>query len=510
MYRRLIWTQSTRSLLWTLLLLTLSLGLSIASVHAQIMTETNAEARKIGKNDVWIAALGDSFASGEGNPNNTGVPINDWKWLDDEFCNRSKHGWPYLVAKELSPRVSPRALHLSFLACTGAQLQHGLLEPFTSAPAGFKAVTRKPQLDRLEEQINAAGRLPDVVFMSAGGNDLGFGSLVMECLGLIPSKRVCPGGEASRDLDQRMSRITGSNGLYALTANRLSAMGVPANRVFLLGYPNPLEGRKRNLSGWSDLKIRSACVTPLIPGGKAPWTWASNNVVKPLQALQRDVVATHGWRLINGHVDDFERHSYCPRNSVTGGDSWWVGILSMLVRQWGFTGAFHPNQRGHQAIADAVLGPVSQLVSARDDQCRNDRDCGKNHYCDKGWLTIGKNQCVAFKAYGAGCSRDEQCKSPSICKGKPVGKCITEASVNLGGRCIKDAECKSGSCDKDGKCQCKVNKDCGTGKYCDTGTAGIGKNSCKAFKKKDDKCSADKQCGPGLDCKGLPGLKKCK
>jgi microsomal dipeptidase-like Zn-dependent dipeptidase len=154
--------------------------------------------------------------------------------------------------------------------------------------------------------------------------------------------------------------------------------------------------------------------------------------------------------------------------------------------------------------SNTVLGTTGECV------CDADQQCGKGRYCDEGWLTIGKNQCVAFKAYGAACSRDEQCESPAICKGKPAGKCITEAAINLGGRCIKDAECESGSCDDDGRCQCKVNADCGRGKYCDTGTAGIGKNSCKAFKQQGDACSADKQCGSGLDCKGVVGFKTCK
>jgi hypothetical protein len=142
--------------------------------------------------------------------------------------------------------------------------------------------------------------------------------------------------------------------------------------------------------------------------------------------------------------------------------------------------------------------------------CDADPQCGQGRYCDKGWLTVGKNQCVAFHAYGTACSRDEQCESPAICKGKPAGKCIIEAAINLGDRCIKDAECKSGSCNDDGRCQCKVNTDCGRGKYCDTGTSGIGQNSCKAFKQQGDACSADKQCGPGLDCKGVVGFKTCK
>jgi lysophospholipase L1-like esterase len=494
------------------LLLAVGLGAAIPLVqaHAQVLTTTSSDARKIGKDDVWIAALGDSFASGEGNPNVLGAPLNDWKWLDDEQCHRSTHAWPYLVAKELGPRVSPRTVHLSFLACTGASLGAGLTAPFTSAPTGFKDVIRPPQLDQLQGQIAAAGRKPDLVFMSAGGNDLGFSSLLMECLGLVPKPRVCPGGDASAELAERTRRVTGPAGLYALAASRLAAMGIPADRVFLLAYPNALEGRMRNLTGWGDLEIRSDCVTPLVPGGKDPWTWASDHVVKPLQALQRDVVKTHGWQLIDGHLDDFERHSYCPRNSLAGGDSWWVGILNMVVRQWGFTGAFHPNQRGHRAVADAVKERAARLVSARDDQCRSDPDCGELAYCDKGWLTIGKNFCETFKGHGDPCSRDEQCQPPGTCKGEPAGKCIIEASVGLGSPCLKDAECTTQSCNKDGRCQCRGDADCGRDAYCDTGTVGIGRNACKALKTRGAVCSADKQCGPGLDCKGVIGFKTCK
>jgi len=332
----------------------------------------------------------------------------------------------------------------------------------------------------------------------------------MECLGLYPSKKVCPGGDATAEVDGRMARLQGPDGLYARVAQRIASMGIAANRVFLLGCPNPLEGRKRTVTGWGDLKIRSACVTPGMWGGKRPWTWVSTNVVKPFQGVQRTAASEHGWRLMDGHVSEFERHSYCPRDSVTGGDSWWVGILPMLVRQWGLTGAFHPNVRGHQAIAEAGVDPVGQLIGARDDQCHDDRDCGSDHYCDKGWLTVGKNQCVALKASGGNCSRDDQCRSPAICKGKPAGKCIVEGSAGLGGRCIKDAECESGSCNKDGRCQCKKSSDCSRGKYCDTGTVGIGKNQCKPHKEEGDACSANKQCGSGLDCKGLVGFKRCK
>jgi hypothetical protein len=140
-------------------------------------------------------------------------------------------------------------------------------------------------------------------------------------------------------------------------------------------------------------------------------------------------------------------------------------------------------------------------------QCKADPDCGSGFYCDDGSVSFGKNTCVRLKASGASCSRDGQCGTGMVCQGKPLGKCIVPASVEIGRPCVRDNQCKSGSCSSKGLCQCKDNSDCNNG-YCDTGTLGAGGNSCKAFKREGDGCSADKQCGPGLSCKGFPA--KCK
>ena len=143
-------------------------------------------------------------------------------------------------------------------------------------------------------------------------------------------------------------------------------------------------------------------------------------------------------------------------------------------------------------------------------QCKDNPDCGQGRYCDTGSLGVGRNTCVALRAENDNCSADDQCRSPAICKGKPAGRCVTESSVPLNGACTRDDQCLSGSCSTDRVCQCKDNPDCGVGRYCDTGSLGVGRNTCVTARGRGESCSADKQCGAGLECKGIVGFMSCK
>jgi hypothetical protein len=312
------------------------------SSEPRVVEAQNTDAASsIGSDDLWIASLGDSFSSGEGNPTTIGVPINAWKWMDDEKCHRSKYGWPFVVAQEISEHLK-KEVRLSFLACSGGELNRGLLQSFTD-----RGVDRQPQLERLKALIKAAGRTPDAVLMTGGGNDIGFSDIVIECL--FPGD--CPGGAATDSLKARVARLDGPKGSYAKVDSSLEAMGISSDRVFLLVYPDPLVGRKRQGSGWGGARIIAGCY---LPAGPRMWGWASEHVVVPLQNLQRERAKALGWHLIDNHLPEFQKHSYCPRESLRGGDSWWVGILTQVVRQWGL-GAFHPNRRGHRELARAAI-----------------------------------------------------------------------------------------------------------------------------------------------------------
>lgn len=144
---------------------------------------------------------------------------------------------------------------------------------------------------------------------------------------------------------------------------------------------------------------------------------------------------------------------------------------------------------------------------AKDMKCYANADCASNQYCDTGTAGIGRNQCVAKRSENEQCSADDQCRQPAICKGKPLGKCITESSVGMGGTCSRDAQCTTGSCDNNGICQCKQNSHCGSDEYCDTGSLGVGRNRCVALKSENAACSANDQCQSPAICKGAPAGK---
>jgi Dickkopf N-terminal cysteine-rich region len=48
-------------------------------------------------------------------------------------------------------------------------------------------------------------------------------------------------------------------------------------------------------------------------------------------------------------------------------------------------------------------------------ECHEDSECEPKEYCDRGWLTIGRNQCVFSRDEDDICTRDEQCET-GCCK----------------------------------------------------------------------------------------------
>ncbi|MBA4143468.1 MAG: hypothetical protein H0X43_10815 [Nitrosospira sp.] len=144
---------------------------------------------------------------------------------------------------------------------------------------------------------------------------------------------------------------------------------------------------------------------------------------------------------------------------------------------------------------------VSRYIT-KQSVCNSDSDCDAGRYCDKGTITIGKNQCVALKADNESCDLvggGHQCKGGE-CK---FSRCYTPNSVAMGGTCYVDDACKEGQCSSvngtKGTCVCDSDSECGTGKYCDKGTITVGKNQCVALKADNESCDV---AGGGHQCQG--------
>ena len=152
---------------------------------------------------------------------------------------------------------------------------------------------------------------------------------------------------------------------------------------------------------------------------------------------------------------------------------------------------------------------VSRYVS-KQNECGGDSDCGSGEYCDKGTLTVGKNQCVALKADNETCDLvlggDRQCRS-GRCN---LGRCFTPGSVAMGGTCYTDGACRNGKCSAvdgtRGSCVCNADSQCGSGSFCNAGLD-LAHNSCQALKDDNEICDI---AGGGHQCKsGRCNLGRC-
>jgi hypothetical protein len=202
------------------------------------------------------------------------------QWLSRD-CHRSQYGYPFRVGIELAVENRHRSITFASFSCSGAEIVHGLFSEMDaregySDPAGAKV---RAQLDQLSDLICKGGAgaraqaasytLPmystgntsismqrvtknwcppqarkrpiDVVLMSIGGNDVGFGGLVAysmtESAGDFAPIAAAVGGsirfspQVSRVymdvLDQRMK---------ALKDALQDGFGVPPSRVFQSSY----------------------------------------------------------------------------------------------------------------------------------------------------------------------------------------------------------------------------------------------------------------------------------
>ncbi len=146
--------------------------------------------------DIVIVALGDSSASGEGNPDDTGLDVS---WVDRR-CHRSRTSGQALTAKALEERSNKSSVTFLSFACSGAKLGAGVLEPYagqaslgspSQIPSQFWEVADlQPQVDAAREAlcrvpVDQCGpedmRNVDYVFVSIGLNDLAFSDVITAC-----------------------------------------------------------------------------------------------------------------------------------------------------------------------------------------------------------------------------------------------------------------------------------------------------------------------------------------
>jgi hypothetical protein len=145
----------------------------------EVRAGVRSEVAAVEIDDRLVVALGDSVASGEGNPGRRG------QWLDAP-CHRSSTAGFEQAARLVAEAMTRRSITFVSLACSGAAIDKGLLGPYAGV-APERDRRYEPQVRRLERIADAraagVGNQPpvDAVLLSVGANDVHFSEVVKAC-----------------------------------------------------------------------------------------------------------------------------------------------------------------------------------------------------------------------------------------------------------------------------------------------------------------------------------------
>ena len=459
-----------------------------AGANVMLRSGGKVIARQIIKvRDLFIVGMGDSFGSGEGNPDTpvrfsdkrtadygllgnqaalTGFParVGKWrkigdavftrnsaKWLD-QACHRSLYSHQLRAALQLAIEEPHRAVTFVGVACSGAEITTGLFRRYKgnewvvnppdlsqiSAIAQAQCGARRALDKEYPEAYHMRGRMPalqgglvlrkcpsrharriDLVFLSIGGNDIGFARLVANAVLRDETVLRKLGGwfgqvYLPKDVAAPMSELV--NRYKALDRAMHNILHMPWNkksRVIISAYPGMAlldDGRSVCPDGRLGMDILpqySLSAKRALDGEK---------VGDKLFEIIRREGKRRGWRVAASHRKGFQGRGICAGESGLSAadelrlprkvDGYWQPynpanfepyarrqrwfrtpndaymtahfhvqgkILSKLLGskrlQWTqlllastYSGAFHPTAAGQAAMADAVVREARAIL----------------------------------------------------------------------------------------------------------------------------------------------------
>jgi lysophospholipase L1-like esterase len=228
-------------------------------------------------------ALGDSYSSGTG----TG------SYTLNSSCQRSVYAYPYLVSQQRANTT------LSFLACSGAKTT-----------------------DVNSSQIPSLSSTTNWITMTIGGNDVGFGNLVLSCTL----------GDCTSQIASTNSQITNNlPGLLDTTYGQIKAKASSA-RVIILGYARAFG----NTLCSAATGISSSEATQL------------NGVADNLDAVIKSRATAAGFTYQDA-TTPFTGHDVCSSTA-------WLNGYKLFTP----SESYHPNKAGHSSgyapLVRAVMG----------------------------------------------------------------------------------------------------------------------------------------------------------
>jgi hypothetical protein len=296
--------------------------------------------------DILVVAIGDSYASGEGNPVVPSAVDPQWAYSPDPSMNtenadahRSTIAGPAQFALMLQEENPHEAVTFVSVADSGATIPVGVLGPMPSI--GDSSYRLPAQIDELRRIIG--DRHIDVLTVSVGADDIGFASLAES---LVENTYF---GHPSRStiLSRFNASLKHLPDHYADLAKAIHALD--PGQVLVTDYPDLTrnqDGKVAEFLGPGDL--------PLI--SKADARLASEKIIPALDVAIATAAEKYHWTLVQGISADFRTHGY-PSTTP------WIRTLGeSILMQGNEDGTFHPNAAGHFDIAEHLLATYPEAT----------------------------------------------------------------------------------------------------------------------------------------------------
>ena len=295
--------------------------------------------------DILIVSIGDSVASGEGNPVVPGYfffRAAQWAYSADPAMNlenanahRSTLAGPAQFALAVQAGDPHVAVTFVSVANSGASIAQGVLSPMPSI--GDPSYILPPEINELRQII---GTHPiDVMTVSIGANDIGFSTrveqLITNTLFDTPSLNTI-----QTQVNAALSTLPQQ---YAQLGQAIQTFH--PGKVLITEYPDLTRNNRGKIAPivFSDVNIIS----------KSNVRFALNNILNPLDAAVKTAAGANGWTYVGGLSSDFRTHGYPSTNS------WFRDLNDSYEIEDSRDGAFHPNAAGHLAIARRLLAAYS-------------------------------------------------------------------------------------------------------------------------------------------------------
>jgi PKD repeat protein len=337
------------------------------------------------------------------------------RW-QDRRCHRSANAGSAQAARLLEQADPQTSVTFVHLACSGAEIIGGLVNgydgingdmPFEldSEPEGDLLPDLDPQAEAAAELIG--DREIDALYLSIGGNDVGFGPITIACIALAPCNPIDQGlgdigpfpdlvvvAATCLALSPVLAPLPGGGFLQlicfpaigALVANAIGETGedifdekfkgdpIPANpdefvahrryeqldevleqdlgmtdeladRVYLSEY---VDATRNDDGSFCPDGFRLADNLPGADAGEA--RWIDDTLEFNLNGMVAAATDAHGWNLVDGIYDAFrEGHGLCAV------ENWLVRLHDSFLIEGKITGAVHPNLKGHAAYRNRIL-----------------------------------------------------------------------------------------------------------------------------------------------------------